>query len=202
MIFIKFWLIVLFALSFQFEATSQQNWRLTKENNGIKVFMASNKQSKFKSIRVQCVFDGTIPKLINIIENVSKHTDWVYKTKKAYVLKRVSPSEFIYYSESIMPWPLSNRDGAFDLSLSYDTTNKVLRIKAFAEPNFIATKAGLVRIPYLKSSWYVSEIKNQLIIDYIFEVDPGGSIPAWLVNLFADKGPYESFQKLARLLKS
>jgi hypothetical protein len=199
---IKYWLIFFFALSFFFEANSQQNWKLTKENNGIKVYMASSKQSKFKSIRVQCVFDGTIPKLINIIKNVSKHTDWVYKTKEAYVLKQVSPSEFIYYSESIMPWPISNRDGTFDLSLSYDTANNVLRINAFAEPNFIAIKAGLVRIPYSKASWYVTEFKNQLTIDYIFEVDPGGSIPAWLVNLFADDGPYESFQKLARLLKS
>jgi len=164
--------------------------------------MATSKQSKFKSIRVQCVFDGTIPKLIKIINNVSKHTDWVYKTKEAYILKQVSLSEFIYYSQSIMPWPISNRDGAFDLSLSYDTANKVLRINSLAEPNFIAIKAGLVRIPYSKASWYVTEFKNRLKIDYIFEVDPGGSLPAWLVNLFADDGPYESFRKLAILLKN
>ena|ERR1035438_2037089 len=199
--FIKHWVIFFFALSFPFEANSQQDWRLTKENNGIKVFMASSKRSKFKSIRVQCVFDGTIPKLINIIKNVSKHIDWVYKTKEAYILKQISRSEFIYYSEFIMPWPISNRDGAFDLSLNYDTANNVLRINSFAEPNFIAIKAGLVRIPYSKASWNVTEFKNRLIIDYIFEVDPGGSLPAWLVNLFADDGPYESFQKLARLLK-
>jgi hypothetical protein len=39
-------------------------------------------------------------------------------------------------------------------------------------------------------------------IVYTFEADPGGSIPAWMVNSFADKGPFESFKKLGQLLKS
>jgi hypothetical protein len=38
-------------------------------------------------------------------------------------------------------------------------------------------------------------------IVYTFEVDPGGSLPAWLVNSFADKAPYESFKKLSEKLR-
>ena len=38
-------------------------------------------------------------------------------------------------------------------------------------------------------------------IVYIFEVEPGGSLPAWVVNMFADKGPYETFKKLSDMLK-
>jgi hypothetical protein len=38
-------------------------------------------------------------------------------------------------------------------------------------------------------------------IIYIFEAEPGGSLPAWLANMFADKGPYESFKNLSELLK-
>jgi len=42
---------------------------------------------------------------------------------------------------------------------------------------------------------------KSISIVYTFEADPGGNLPAWLVNSFADKGPYESFKKLAELLK-
>jgi hypothetical protein len=38
-------------------------------------------------------------------------------------------------------------------------------------------------------------------IIYTIELDPGGSVPAWIANMFADKGPYESFSNLADLLK-
>ena len=37
---------------------------------------------------------------------------------------------------------------------------------------------------------------------YVFDANPGGSVPAWLANNFADKGPYESFKKLAEMLKN
>ncbi|MBD0377821.1 MAG: lipid-binding protein, partial [Flavisolibacter sp.] len=42
---------------------------------------------------------------------------------------------------------------------------------------------------------------NTLNVDYTLQVNPGGQLPPWLVNMFADKGPYESFKKLAELLK-
>jgi hypothetical protein len=42
---------------------------------------------------------------------------------------------------------------------------------------------------------------NSISIVYILEADPGGSVPAWMVNMFIDKGPFESFKKLSGLLK-
>jgi hypothetical protein len=52
------------------------------------------------------------------------------------------------------------------------------------------------------TSWYVTAPSPGTIhIVYTFEANPGGSIPAWLVDSFADKGPFESFKKLGQLLK-
>jgi hypothetical protein len=38
-------------------------------------------------------------------------------------------------------------------------------------------------------------------INYEVEVDPGGSIPGWIANMFVDKGPFETFSNLAKKLK-
>jgi hypothetical protein len=178
------------------ETNAQPAWKLVKEKNGMKIFTASVDNSKFKSIRVQTVFDGTITKLISIISNIKQHPEWVYRAKTAYILKQVNPNEFLYYIESILPWPLNNRDAIIHLTIMHDTAHGILRINAFSEPAFIEKKNGLVRIPFSKGTWYVTETNHQLNIDYTFEVDPGGGLPAWMVNMFADKGPYESFQNL------
>jgi hypothetical protein len=181
---------------------SQSSWKLVKNKDGINVYLSSGENSKFKSIRVQTVFDGTIQKLIAIVGDISKHPQWVYKAKSAYILKQVSPYEFLYYIESIVPWPMSNRDAVIHLTMVPDSAHHTLRINANSEPDFIAKKSGLVRIPFSKGSWFVTESANKINIDYTFQVDPGGSIPAWLVNMLADKGPYESFQKLkAKLIE-
>lgn len=183
------------------QAQTQPSWKIVKNKNGIKVSVVSVENSKFKSIRVQGIFDGTIEKLISIIYNMHRASEWVYKTKTASVLKRLTPNEFFYYIETSMPWPVSNRDAIIHLTIDPDTTHKVLKINAFSEPDFIEKKNGLVRIPYSKASWYVTEASNKLNIDYTFEVNPGGNLPAWLVNMMADKGPYESFRNLMMKLK-
>ncbi|MEP6617218.1 MAG: lipid-binding protein, partial [Ginsengibacter sp.] len=117
-----------------------------------------------------------------------------------YILKRVNDNDFFYYIESSLPWPLSNRDAIIHLTMIPDTVHHALKINAYSEPSYMSKKDGLVRIPFSKGSWYVTETANKLNIDYTFEVDPGGTLPAWLVNMLADKGPYESFLKLKEKL--
>jgi hypothetical protein len=43
--------------------------------------------------------------------------------------------------------------------------------------------------------------KGRLFIVYFLEMDPGGSVPAWITNMFVAKGPYETFSNLAEVLK-
>ena len=194
-----FILYILVALTIN--AHAQPSWKLTKEKNGIKVFLGGVENSKFKSIRVQAIMEGSISKLVNILSQVNKMTEWIYKCKKSYILKLVTPTNFIYYNETVLPWPVSNRDAVIHLIIYPDTLHQIVRINAVSEPKFIDVKDGIVRIPYSKAIWYVVETGNKITIDYTFEVNPGGSIPAWLVNMMADKGPYESFDKLRMKLK-
>lgn len=182
-------------------AHAQLSWKLAKEKNGIKVFLASVENSKFKSIRVQAVMEGSIAKLVNILCDVNKMPEWIYKNKTSYILKQITPTNFIYYNETVLPWPASNRDVVIHLIIYPDSLHHITRISAVSEPKFIDEKDGLVRVPYSKASWYVVETGNKITIDYTFEVNPGGSLPAWLVNMMADKGPYESFEKLMVKLK-
>jgi len=194
---------ILFALMVSVSlASGQPSWKLVRNKNGIHVYTASTEKSKFKSIRVQTVLEGTILKLMQILGDISKHPEWVYKAKSATIVKQISPNEFIYYTETTLPWPASNRDAIIHLTMVPDTAQHALNIIAFSEPDLLEKKEGLVRIPYTNAKWHVTESNNQITIDYVFEVDPGGDLPAWLVNMMADKGPFESFNKLKIKLKS
>jgi hypothetical protein len=69
-------------------------------------------------------------------------------------------------------------------------------------PKAIPEKKNIIRIPYLSSWWDVKyDGRNTLRIVYFLEVDPGGAVPAWITNMFAAKGPYETFSSLGEILK-
>ena len=180
----------------------QYNWKLSKEKDGIKVYQSSVKNSNYKSIKVETTIEGTFDKLITVLNNVTHFKDWVYNNKTAYILKAISPVEYYYYSETFLPWPMSNRDAVEHLKINKDTLNRFLQINAVSEQGVVPEKSGKVRVPSSSISWHVTmPTAKTIFINYIFEAEPGGSIPAWLANMFADKGPFESFKKLAELLK-
>ncbi len=186
-----------------FGVQAQVNWQLAREKNGIKVFTALNGTSKFKAIKVEAVMAGKIEKLVNLLTNATSNKEWIYNTKVSYQIKRISHTETLSYTETEVPWPASNRDVPISLSLVHDEKNHSLAVIAKGLPNAIPAKEGIVRIPYFNSWWRVQEDgKGQLAITYFLEADPGGSVPAWINNLFIARGPYETFNKLAMLLKN
>jgi hypothetical protein len=181
---------------------AQYNWRLSKDKDGIKVYLSDVENSNFKSIKVECTLQGNYDKLIGIITNVSHHKDWVYNNKTAYIINSVGPNEYYYYTETSIPWPMSNRDALVHVKISKDSLNRSLSINEVSEPNYISEKDGIIRVPRSIVTWFVTMPTNNTIsIIYIFNAEPGGSVPAWLVNMFVDKAPYESFKKLSELLK-
>ena len=183
-------------------AFAQYNWKLSKEKDGIKVYQSDVQHSNYKSIKVECTFKGSYDKLIAVLNNVSHQKDWVYNNKTSNIIKRISPYEFYYYIETHLPWPMSNRDAVVHLKMNKDSLNRFLKVTAVSVPDYIPEKSGKVRVPKSAVNWYVTMPTSKTIsIVYTFEAEPGGSLPAWLANMFADKGPYESFKKLSEILK-
>jgi hypothetical protein len=183
-------------------AFAQVQWELTKDENGIKVFTAKDAGSKFKDIKVEAVFQGTIQKLVNILVNVGNTKTWVYGTKDSYLIRRINSNEILYYSETALPWPVSNRDVPIKMQLNVDQKNNTLKVFASGDPNAVPVKKGIVRIPYFNATWDVrSDGKNKLTLIYTLKMDPGGSVPAGVTNMFISKGPYETFNNLGQMLK-
>jgi hypothetical protein len=181
---------------------AQNTWKLSKQRDGINVYESSVAYSEYKSIKVECTLEGTYDKLLSIINKPDHFKDWVYNNKTGYILKQNDPGDYYYYTETYLPWPATNRDAVEHLTVTRDSLNKFLKITAESEPRYIPEEKGKIRVPHSSIKWYVTAPTASTInIVYIFEADPGGSLPAWLVNMFADKGPLESFKKLGELLK-
>jgi len=126
----------------------------------------------------------------------------VYNTKTCTTLKEISPAEVIYHSEVNVPWPVSNRDFIARIKLTQNPATKVMYLNAQNLPSYIPVKEDVVRIQKSDSKWIFTPVsKTATKIEYILFADPGGAVPAWLINMFATKGPMESFTKLKEQVK-
>lgn len=182
---------------FYHSVNAQADWTLKRAKDGISIYTKTVSSSGLKGIRVKCSLPAKLSQMVALIMDVDAGEEWVYGTKSSVLLRKVSPSELYYYSEVDIPWPLSNRDFIAHLIVSQDPRTKVVTINGPTEATYLPVKKNIVRVNHSNGKWILTPTKNNSIqIDYTLEVDPGGTIPVWLVNLFATSGPTETFKKM------
>jgi hypothetical protein len=182
--------------------SAQTEWKLKNEKNGIKVYTSEVINSKFKAIKVDCELQATLSQIVKVLLDVKGCPEWLYHTKLCVLIKQVSPSELYYYSEISIPWPAQNRDFVAHLKVYQNAETKVVTIHGPAVPGFVPVKDGIVRVQSSKGLWIITPLTNNRVkVVYTLQLDPGGDIPAWLVNLFAAEGPMKSFQALLLQIK-
>ncbi len=178
-----------------------QRWNLKIDRDGIQVYNLKNDTSKINELRVVTELNGTPKVITKIIMDVANHSSWVYGTKSGQLISKPSDSELIFYKEIRSPAPLSNRDLIAYLKVENLTDSKAT-IKVIAKPTILPEKKGLVRVPFFQETWLIkSTTADKSKVEYFLRIDPGGTIPPMLVNLFSTKGPYESFVNLKELVK-
>jgi len=179
---------------------AQGSWELKRDENGIAVYTRMPASGNIKELRVLCELDATKAQLIATLLDIDNYKKWVYSSKKTELLKTPGPQKIIYYTQSHLPWPIKDRDLIVELEIGPESD--VLYIRAKSLPAYLPQNDKYVRVPYSLATWKVTQTAaNKLKVDYTFSVDPGGSIPAWLVNATMAIGPYNSFAKLREVLK-
>jgi len=173
-----------------------QSWELKNEEDGIKVYTRRVENSDIKAIKVECTIEATLSQLTAVLLDIPASHEWIYATKFCRVQKTISSSELIYHSEIDVPWPASNRDFIVRVKLEQDSITKKLTVDGENLPHYLKEQEDVVRIMHTKSNWTVTPRNEYLDIVFTLHVHPGGSIPAWLINLFATRGPMETFRNL------
>lgn len=190
---------LIIAILFFVSTSSAESWKFLVEKDGIKVFSKSVPDSKIKAIKAECILNANSSQVVSFLLDVKAAEKWVYHTKSCDLLRKVSQTELFYYSEVSLPWPLENRDFVAHVKVTRDPLTEVITINSPVVSGFVPVKNGLVRINQGKGSWTITPLnKEQVRIEYILLVDPGGIIPAWAVNMFASQGPIECFKNLRR----
>lgn len=193
----KAFLLLFFIIPFLYPVNSQGKWEFVKEQDGIKIYNRPSENSKFNDIKVEAEFPGTLQQIADILLDVEKYTDWAYATKSSILIKRISNTELIYYSEIDVPWPANNRDYYAHCKLTFDSLSHSVKVVSASIRNYRPERKNIVRVPLSKGTWNIMAIPGKkLRVEYILELDPGGSVPAWLLNIFSTKGPLETFARL------
>jgi START domain len=191
----RFKLIVFFAAELFFFAGYAQEppWQLKKFENGVAVYSRQAKNSNFKELKAEVYLQTSLNSIVALLEDRAAFPEWVYKCSNSHIIKQVTENEMYCYQYVEAPWPVEDRDICIHIYIEQNPKTKEVIQTATCVPNYIPSVKNVVRVKEFKAKWILTPMANgQVKCYYELLVDPGGNVPAWLVNLAALDGPYET----------
>ncbi len=193
--------LILFTL-FGFKKDKQEGvWELKKMESGIAVYTRLAENSKFKELKSVFQVKTSLSSFVALLTDFESYPQWVYRCGKSKTIKKISAQEFMHYQTVMAPWPVDNRDVVIQIKLAQDPITKVVTQKASAIADSLPALDSHVRIKTFNAQWTLTPNKNGILdVEYHLMVDPGGNIPAWLVNLAVIDGPFDTELKMKEWL--
>ncbi len=175
-------------------------WETRLDKDGILVQSRLTSGAQYQEFRAEVEIDATVAQAIALLKDTSACTQWLFRCKESRIIREISSTERIFYQVTSLPFPVKSRDSIFHAAITFEGQATV-RVTMSSMPDEIPqTKHVRVREAF---GTYILEPtgENRLRVTWQQYVDPGGALPAWLVNSMLTDLPFKSLQAFRELVR-
>lgn len=183
-------------------AAGAEEWKLERNRDGIKVYTRRVEGISFKEYKGVIRLDASLSTIIAVFDDYKAATEWIDTCSSMELVERISPMENYTYSYNPAPWPVKDRDAVVHSRTSQDPETLIVTVKQNAAPDKKARTRKAVRVEFIQSLWTLTPQQDgstELIYQALS--DPGGGLPAWLVNSVAISQPFNTLAGLREMVK-
>jgi hypothetical protein len=190
-------LLVIFPAASQ----GQAGWKLKREKNGISIYVREQADSPLKEYKARAVIAHPIHLVSEFLSDLERHPEWVFRCTDLTIIEDQGEQKAKYHTTYDIPWPIKDRDLTVKAVITHHAGGK--KIESLSE-NIILdypVEKGVIRMPGYRE-WVILEEIDSTNTLFIAEgyAYPGGTVPAWLVNMFLVDGIYDSVIKTREIL--
>jgi hypothetical protein len=177
-------------------ASRAEDWSLEKQEDGITVYTRSVAGSDIKEFKGNGIVEADLESVLAVLRDSDRYQDWFPECPESKLLSREGNVSH-QYSVTAAPWPVDDRDNIFRTVLSRDETTGAVGISIGAAPRFYPEQPGRVRVQNAEGSWRLEPEGDQRTrVVFTMHLEPGGGIPAWLINRRIVSTPFGAISNL------
>lgn len=177
-------------------------WELQEEVDGILVFTRDSSLPGLKTVRAETVIPVDDPYVIvALLDDVEAAAELMDSVSFVEDLESEEPGTRHMHMVLNVPWPLKDRDVAAALTLLRDEEGRRLILSLTGKPELIPVDRRYVRVPSFDSSYTLRyDREDGVHVTFETTLDPGGNIPARLVNYGITGMPVKTLANMRRLV--
>lgn len=186
-------------LTLSFCSLYAQEWQLAAQKEGVTVYTKQSESSAIKSFKAEKELAISIEKVLEAIIDVNGQANWYDHCIAAALLFKESDS-LVYHMEFAMPFPFSNRDVVNSMVVKKTINGHTIQFEQISDVK--QEVDGLVRMPISTGNWTLTLSPNGgTYVSHQYQGDPGGNIPASMVNMLIVSGPINTLTRLEKYLE-
>lgn len=184
---------------------ANEGWEVSDEDrdNEIVAYTRSVEGSRFKEFKVVTEVRAPMPEIVSTLKNVDGLKKWLYSVYKSELLRKKEGGGLTGMFVKKTPWPVRDRKLIFEANVTEVPESGEIIFEMRNLDRRDKVEDGLVRISGFSGKWVLSSVGDRRTkVVYQAHVEPGGSIPAWVMNRMITEGPMTSLRNLKELVRS
>jgi len=192
--------ILIFVQSFQ-QSEQVYDWKFMTNKNDIKAYTRKVEHSKYLEYKIEAYMSSTVHEAIELLSDITYYKKIFPYISKAELVHDNYPNSYDVLVIIDAPFPARDRIGVYTNQLSIVEEDRAEIL--ISHSNKLIPDSKYVPVEKCYGSWNLKKINEEKIfVSHTFFADPGGSIPAWIINAFALKQPIKTFSIIRNTLES
>jgi len=174
------------------------DWIQVKDKEGIQIYTQETAESPFVMAKGIITIEAKPEAILKVLDNNSNHPKWVPYLQESRKLQTISNTERLEYNLFNAPWPASNRDFIFRAKAIPSGHNNILTYSMKSEPSpLMPEQKDIVRGILHESTFKLTQLESgKTKVELLFQADPQGWIPNWIINIVQRAWPYKVLKGL------
>src|SRR5690606_22875153 len=181
-------------------STSGAAWELQRNDEQAMAYSRIDKAPGRRVCRVETVMKASLNALVAMKRDAARIPQWMDGVKSSRIVQEAD-DYYITHTLVPSPWPVKDRDSVVRSDIRQQDDGSVL-IEFASVEGVVPPQKNYERVQNVKGCWCFTPLQDgKTRVEYEVMVDPGGKLPAWLVNRFALDVPYNSIKQMHKLVR-
>lgn len=197
------WLLGSLLLSATAPAASEDKggWKILSKERGITVSVREEPGRELPTFRGEGIIEGELLLILAIVLDAPGAMEWAEGADEVRLVREIDPRTHILYTRTDTPWPVSDRDMYTKRVTEVVRPGEEYRLHLECQKGE-AERKGVIRVTDCESHFVLRRVDdNHTLIEYQVNIDPGGSIPKFLIRWASKKVPFDTLVNLEAFAK-
>lgn len=195
------YLLILYFVLLSFDSFSYggPDWELESDINGIQIYTKDVEGAKYKQVKGVTNLTVPIEHLIQILTDFNGYHQWIKHISESYVMNATNDTTFYVYTMEDAPWPVQNRYHVSKMTVSKAESHCTIDFESV--PDYVDKRDDAIEMKRQRGSWKLTSLPDgNSQVEFFIDKNPGGYVPAWLVNYLIIETPLKTLQNLKEAL--